>query len=101
MLKQKELKFDLEQLNEMKLKLADVATELEEYKKKVVDSLENLKKNWNTAAGKRYMEKVDTGWTAEVDKYIEIVRAVEGILEEAQKQYMTVEDEIDKLKFYS
>lgn len=97
----RELKFDLEKMNEMKTKLADTAAELEDYKIKVVDSLDQLKKDWNTTAGKSFMSNVNTDWTVEVDKYIKIVGAVESLLEEASKQYATVEDEIDNLKFYS
>lgn len=97
---QKELKFDIEKLNDMKKSLADSANDLETYKEKVLQSLDNLKKDWNTPAGKNFMDNVDTNWTSEVDKYIKIIGAVEKLLDEAATQYAIVEDEIEKVKFY-
>ena len=99
-MKQKELKFDIEKINDMKKSLADSADDLSAYKDKVIQSLDKLKKDWNTAAGKNFMQNVDTDWTKEVDKYIKIIGAVEKLLEEAATQYAKVEDEVDKIKFY-
>lgn len=99
-MKQKELKFDIEKINEMKKSLADSADDLGTNKNKVIQSLDKLKKDWNTAAGKNFMQNVDTDWTKEVDKYIKIIGAVEKLLEEAATQYAKVEDEVDKIKFY-
>lgn len=53
-----------------------------------------------TAAGKNFMQNVDTDWTKEVENYIKIIGAVEELLEEAATQYEKVEDEVDKIKFY-
>lgn len=100
-MKQKELKFDIEKINGMKSKLADTADELRDYKEDVMKALDQLKSDWNTTAGKNFMATVNTDWTSEVDKYIKIIGAVESLLEEAATQYAVVEDEIDKLKFYS
>ena len=99
-MKQKELKFDIDKINDMKKSLADSADDLSLYKDKVIQSLDKLKKHWNTAAGKNFMQNVDTDWTKEVDKYIKIIGAVEELLEEASTQYAKVEDEVDKIKFY-
>lgn len=99
-MKQNDLNFDIDKLNEMKTKLADIASELGDDKKKALDSFDKLKKDWNTAAGKNFMKNIDTDWTDEVDKYITIIEIVESLLEEAAAQYATVEEEIDKLKFY-
>ena len=96
----KELKFDISKIDEMESKLADIAAELEQYKKDILESLDTLKNDWNTAAGKDFMSTVNTDWTVEVDKYINIIKGVESLLKEASKQYATIEDEIDKLKFY-
>lgn len=80
--------------------LSDSADDLNTYKDKVIQSLDKLKKDWNTAAGKNFMQNVDTDWTKEVENYIKIIGAVEELLEEAATQYEKVEDEVDKIKFY-
>lgn len=95
-MKQKELKFDIEKINDMKKSLSDSADDLNTYKDKVIQSLDKLKKDWNTAAGKNFMQNVDTDWTKEVENYIKII----GAVEEAATQYAKVEDEVDKIKFY-
>lgn len=100
-MKQKELKFDIEKLNDMKSKLVDTTAELENCKEEVINSLEDLKEKWNTKAGKKFMSNVNTDWTAEVDKYIKIIGAVEELLQEAAIQYATVEEEMEGLKFYT
>jgi uncharacterized protein YukE len=69
-MKQKELKFDIEKINDMKKSLSDSADDLNTYKDKVIQSLDKLKKDWNTAAGKNFMQNVDTDWTKEVENYI-------------------------------
>ena len=99
-MKQKELKFDIEKINDMKKSLSDSSDDLNTYKDKVIQSLDKLKKDWNTAAGKNFMQNVDTDWTKEVENYIKIIGAVEELLEEAATQYAKVEDEVDKIKFY-
>ena len=85
----------------MKHKLESIVTDLENHRDQVIESLENLKKDWNTAAGKSFMKNVNTDWTKEVEKYIKIVGGVEDLLNEAATQYQKVEEEIDRLKFYS
>lgn len=98
---QRELKFDIEALNNMKNKLADVVADLENCTNEVVNSLEKLKGDWNTTAGKQFMQNVDTDWTKEVEKYVRIVQGVEALLNEAAIQYQKVEEEVENLKFYS
>lgn len=98
---QRELKFDVDKLNSMKNKLESIVTDLESHRDQVIESLEKLKEDWNTAAGKNFMKNVNTDWTKEVEKYIKIVGGVEDLLNEAAAQYQKVEEEIDRLKFYS
>lgn len=99
-MKQKELKFDIEKINDMKNSLAASAEDLGTYRDEVIESLDKLKTDWDTPAGKNFMKNVDTDWATEVDKYINIIGAVEKLLEEASTQYAKVEDEIEKIKFY-
>ncbi len=97
---QKALKFDIDAINRMKKKMTVIVTDLENCKVEAVNSLEKLKNNWDTAAGKQFMQNVDTDWTKEVDKYVKIVHGVEALLDEAATQYQKVEEEIENLKFY-
>lgn len=46
-MKQKELKFDIEKINDMKKSLSDSADDLNTYKDKVIQSLDKLKKDYD------------------------------------------------------
>lgn len=96
---EKDLKFNISEINNMKNKLETTAVELEDLKKDVVNKLDILKKDWKTPAGKKFMKDVNLDWTPQVDKYVKIINAVKQLLDEAVKEYQTVIDEINRLKF--
>lgn len=95
----KELKFDLDVLSQMRKKLQDTATELEEQKQSLIKAFEGYKEYWNTDTGGKFVESVDTDWVQQVDKYINIIEALEQCLAEAEKEYATVKDRAEAIKF--
>ena len=97
-MKAKELKYDIEEIDNMKNKLETMASELQECKRNVNKSLTNLKVGWKTPAGKKFFEDVDIKWRDETDKYIKTINAVKELLEEASMHYETVSDTINNLK---
>ncbi len=96
----KELKFDVEQLQKMQTTLREMATDLKDYKVELENALEQLKCDWNTPAGKKYLAQIDTDWGKQVEQYVTVIEAVESLLEEAVKQYAFVEEAVEKVKFY-
>jgi len=96
----KELKFDVEQILNMKNALHEGAADLINKKNAVLSSLTTLEKDWDTEAGRVFLEKIDTDWAAEVDNYLKIVTGVDSLLGEAYKYYKELEEEIDNIKFY-
>ena len=93
------LKFDVSKISEMRKKIQETATELEDFKTSLLQEVETLKNNWKTPAGKKFTESVDTDWAKQVEKYVTIIGAVDELLEVAEKTYQEVEDEVNKLTF--
>lgn len=73
--------------------------DLESTKTKVMESIENLEKKWNTPAGKKFRKNTDLEWGKEVDKYIKVLKSVVKLLDEAEKQFGLVKDEIEKINY--
>ena len=73
--------------------------DLRDKQNEVKTSLEGLKKDWNTDAGKEFFKNQDNDWSEQVDHYIGIANAVVSLLECAIKEYAEIEAKAQKLRF--
>ena len=65
---------------------------------KLNQSLEQLKKDWNTPAGDKFFQDLEDDWSDQVAQYTKIVDAVSDLLDEAIKQYTPVQEAANNLK---
>lgn len=86
------LEFDLERLSAMSEKLEKVAEELSGTGASLQEKMEQLRKGWNTPAGKAFFENQTTSWTDEVEKYIQILQTMKSMIDYASEEYSRVED---------
>lgn len=93
------LEFDISQMNAMEKKIQDTAKDLGKLKEELIESIIQLKKDWNTTAGKKFMKDVDTNWSVQIDKYIKILEAVDQLLKTAATEYEKVELGATKISF--
>ena len=93
------LMFDVSKIKSMRSKLKTTATDLSDLSTTLLTEVETLKQSWKTPAGEVFIEKFDTGWADEVKKYIEIIDAIDQLLEIAETNYSEVEEEANKLSF--
>lgn len=93
------LKFDLSKIEEIRRKIQDTAVELTDFKTTLLQEVENLKRDWRTAAGRKFAEKFDTDWAKQVEQYVKIIEAVDRLLEVAENNYRNVEEEANKISF--
>ena len=93
------LKFDIQEISNMRKKLQDTSTDLGDFKTKLLKEVETLKENWKTPAGKKFTKDVDTDWAVQVDKYIKIINAVDELLKVAETNYQTVADKANSISF--
>ena len=94
-----ELKFDVDKISELKGKVADVRGDLDEYKNTLKENLDAIKNEWNTPAGRKFMEEYDWDWLPQVDKYINVLEKLEELLGVAEENYRDVEEEASRLDF--
>lgn len=92
-----ELKFDVDKLRETKAKCDEIKLSLTEKKTNLINQLEDLRKDWQTDAGKAFFEDQNTDWTAQVDNYVRITEAISKLLDVAITQYENVVSEAKRL----
>lgn len=93
------LKFDIDEIKGMENKIQDTAKDLEDLKTKLIQSIDQLKKDWNTPAGKKFMEEVDINWAVQIDKYVKVLKAVDELLKTAATEYEKVESGATEITF--
>lgn len=93
------LKFDISQINAMEKKIQDTAKDLGKLKEDLIESINQLKEDWKTPAGEKFMNDVDTDWSVQIDKYIKILDAVNQLLKAAATEYEKVELGATKISF--
>lgn len=91
------LKFDLERLSEMSRKLEETAGELSGTGTSLQENMEQLKKDWNTTAGREFFQNQTTTWTEEVERYIQVLETLKSMIDYAIEEYSRIQDLADKL----
>lgn len=94
-----ELQFDVEKLRSTKRKCEGLIQDLRDKQDELQTSLDDLREDWNTDAGKDFFKNQDNDWSEQVNRYIEIAGAVISLLECAIKEYAKVEDKAVSLRF--
>lgn len=94
-----ELQFDVDLLRSTKQKCEDLIQDLSDSQTELKTSLDQLRKDWNTDAGKKFFQDQDNDWSEQVDHYLKIAGAVVSLLNCAIKEYAEIEAKAQKLKF--
>lgn len=93
------LKFDVSEFSKMRTQIQTTSSDLATFKTQLLQEIKTLRENWETPAGKKFTEEVDTDWASQIDKYITIIDAVDELLEVAEKNYREVEEATKKVAF--
>ena len=93
------LKFDTQQILSFQSEVQDAACDLQDLKNSLLNRLEELKKDWKTPAGKKFIEEVDMDWAKQVEKYITFLDAVNELMDVAANNYTEVEEVTRKISF--
>lgn len=94
-----ELKFDVEEISKMRRDVEDTVKELNTCKSNLKEALSNIEKDWDTPAGRKFMNEYDWDWIPQVDKYIKVLEKLEELLGVAEQSYADVEDAASRLDF--
>lgn len=87
------LKFDIGKLEETKAKCVNTKDTLAKEKDRLVKQLEDLQKEWQTPAGKKFFEDQNDDWAKQIDNYVRITEGITSLIEIAINQYQAVIDE--------
>lgn len=93
------LKFDVEVIKKMREEVEKASNTLSTSKKRALELIAGLEQDWNTDAGKKAMENVNTDWTSDVDKYIVTLDKLAEILSTAETEYTKIENEANNISF--
>lgn len=95
---EKELSFNVETFQQIKADAENTANEINELKVGILNSIDNLRSGWKTPAGAYFFEHIDTEWTTDLDKYVQILRIFEDVMDSLIEIFTDVETNIEALK---
>lgn len=91
------LKFDIEKLENIKTECEAAKDQLTKLDTELSKSLEELKNQWKTPAGKKFFDDLDEDWSKQVQQYTKITGAIVKLLDKALESYRPVEEEADSI----
>lgn len=92
-----DLIYDTEKLNKAKKALDALRDDLDEDLGALDTALEDLKKGWNTEAGKTFFEDHQDTWSIYVRQYTKKLEGVSNMLLEAINEYDQVSQKVENL----
>ena len=93
-----ELAFDLADLKELQNNTKTVCDSLCEQRDSLKKGLNQLRKDWNTDAGRFFFEQIDTDWEANVKKFEDTLTVFEEVLTDAIEQFEAVLKKAESIK---
>lgn len=93
-----ELAFDLDNLKELRDGTTTVCSNLRVQRDNLTKGLQQLRKEWNTEAGRFFFDQVDTNWESDIKKYENTLNVFENVLSDAIDQFEKVVEEADKIQ---
>lgn len=93
-----ELAFNLDELRELQSNTNEVCDELRTQRDNLKKGLEQLRKDWNTDAGRYFFDQIDMDWEAEVTKFENTLALFSEILADAIEQFETVLEKAETVK---
>ena len=93
-----ELAFDLEDLKELRDNTKTVCESLGEQRDSLKKGLDQLRKDWNTDAGRYFFEQIDTEWELDVKKFEDTLAIFEEVLTDAIEQFEQVLEKAESIK---
>lgn len=93
-----ELAFDLENLKKLRNHTKIVCKSLCEQHDNFKKGLDQLRKDWNTDAGRYFFKQVDTDWESNIKKFENTLMIFEEVLTDAIEQFEMVLEKAKSIK---
>lgn len=91
------LNFSVEELQAQADKLNTIADNLQDNKNGLTTSLEGLKTDWDSDAGRTFFSTYDSDWMTKIDDYIALIREVSNALTYASGEYEDLEADFKRI----
>ena len=98
MAKVKKIEYDISDITKAKNAVNDLIDNLNNDCTALDSALAQLKKDWNTDAGKKFFKDHKDTWTEYVKLYVKKLTGIKNMLEKAETAYTNINDEVSKLK---
>lgn len=90
--------YDLSELRTAKNAIANLKSELNTCSSTLNTELSSLKRQWNTAAGKKFFDDHKDTWTTYVQQYVKKLSGIEQMIGAVIKEYEGIETDISNLR---
>lgn len=90
--------YDIDKLVAAKKAIDNLADTLDKDNRELTNSLEKLKKEWQTNGGGRFFKDHKDTWSDYVKKYVQRLKGVSDMLQAAIVQYEQIDNEVRNLK---
>ncbi len=91
------LSYDLDDLKNAKKAIKGLKDELDACNTALNNDLTELKKGWDTDAGKKFFKDHKDTWTVYVKKYVKKLNGLQSMLQAVITEYDKIDDEVSKL----
>lgn len=85
------LKFDIDMLASFQTEVSNLTSSLKETSAQLTSDMEQLQKDWNTPAGKKFFEENKVDWQEHVDRYVGMLDVLYEMIGAAIREYEEVE----------
>lgn len=92
-----ELAFNLEDLKNLRTQTQNVLEDIREQRIDLKDGLNQLRKDWNTNAGRYFFENLDRDWDSQVQMFEHTLVIFEEVLTDAITQFEALLEQADAL----
>ena len=94
-----QLKFNTDDLRTQASRLENIEEDLRQCSKDLTSKLADLRKDWQSEAGRAFFNKYDDSWITEIDSQCDKIQQLAGAVKTAANTYQPVEDEFNRINF--
>ena len=91
------LHFDLNDIRAQIKEIERISSELRSAADSLTDSLDILRKDWDSSAGSAFFSKYDATWLTKIENYCELLDELADGLRKSDQTYSPIEAEYNKV----
>ena len=93
------IQYNSEDIRDAKNQIKKISLSINETTNAVLKALDEMKKDWDTKEGRKFIREVDTDWSVQTKKYVKVLDALTEMLDMTCTIYSELDEKIQALKF--